>query len=226
MLPLVRMLFPNPEDDVDVAATYAGADRPRSPWVLVNMISTVDGATSVGGKSGGLGGPADKRVFAAIRSLADVILVGAGTVRAENYGPDPRLAIVTASLDLDPDARVFTGAAPPTVLTSADADPARRDALAAVANVVTVNEGRHVDLRAALSHLAGVVVCEGGPSVNGQLVADDLVDELCLSISPLLAAGDSPRVAHGPGADQPRHMQLAHALEADGMLFVRYVRSR
>jgi len=69
-------------------------------------------------------------------------------------------------------------------------------------------------------------VCEGGPSLNGQLVADDLVDELCLSLSPLLAAGDSPRVAHGPGADEPRPLQLAHAAEEGGMLFLRYVRSR
>jgi len=226
MLPLVRLLFPNPADDVDVAALYRGAERPRSPWVLVNMISTVDGATAVGGKSGGLGGPADKKVFAAVRSVADVILVGAGTVRAENYGPDPRLAIVTASLDLEPDARVFTGDVPPTVLTSSDADPARRSALAGVANIVDVNEGRRVDLRAALAHLEGVVVCEGGPSLNGQLVADDLVDELCLSLSPLLAAGDSPRVAHGPGADEPRPFPLAHAAEEGGLLFLRYVRSR
>jgi len=226
MLPLVRLLFPNPADDVDVAALYRGAERPRSPWVLVNMISTVDGATAVGGKSGGLGGPADKKVFAAVRSVADVILVGAGTVRAENYGPDPRLAIVTASLDLEPDARVFTGDVPPTVLTSSDADPARRAALAGVANILDVNEGRRVDLRAALAHLEGVVVCEGGPSLNGQLVADDLVDELCLSLSPLLAAGDSPRVAHGPGADEPRPFQLAHAAEEGGLLFLRYVRSR
>jgi len=226
MLPLVRLLFPNPADDVDVAALYRDAERPRSPWVLVNMISTVDGATAVGGKSGGLGGPADKKVFAAVRSVADVILVGAGTVRAENYGPDRRLAIVTASLDLEPDARVFAGEVPPTVLTSSDADPARRAALAGVANIVDVNEGRRVDLRAALAHFEGVVVCEGGPSLNGQLVADDLVDELCLSLSPLLAAGDSPRVAHGPGADEPRPLQLAHALEEDGLLFLRYVRSR
>ena len=226
MLPPVRLLFPNPADDVDVASLYASADRPRSPLVLVNMISTADGATAIGGKSGGLGGPADKRVFAAIRSLADVILVGAATVRAENYGPDARLVIVTASLDLEPDARVFTGDARPTVLTSADADPARLDALAAVANVVVVNEGRRVDLRAALTHLDGVVVCEGGPSINGQLVADDLVDELCLSLSPLLAGGDSPRVAHGAGADEPRALQLAHVVEQEGLLFLRYVRSR
>jgi 5-amino-6-(5-phosphoribosylamino)uracil reductase len=226
MLPPVRLLFPNPADEVDVAALYAAADRPRSPWVLVNMISTVDGATAIAGKSGGLGGPADKAVFAAIRSVADVILVGAGTVRAENYGPDARLAIVTASLDLEPDARVFTGDTRPLVLTSSDADPARRAALASVANVVDVNDGRRVDLRAALAHLEGVVLCEGGPSLNGQLVADDLVDELCLSLSPLLAAGDSPRVAHGAGANEPRELHLAHALEEDGLLFLRYVRSR
>src|SRR5205823_11342695 len=136
MLPPVRQLFPIPMDDVDPAASYAADDRTGPRWVLVNMITTVDGATTVAGRSGGLGGPADKRVFAAIRSVADVILVGAGTVRAENYGPDRRLAIVTASLDLEPDARVFTGDVPPTVLTTSDADPGRRTALAGVANIV------------------------------------------------------------------------------------------
>ena len=225
MLPLVRLLHPNRADDVDVAALYRVAERPRSPWVLVNMISTVDGASAIAGKSGGLGGPADKKVFAAVRSLADVILVGAGTVRAENYGPDRRLAIVTASLDLEPDARVFTGDTPPTVLTSADANPARRAALSGVANIVDVNEGPRVDLRAALAHLEGVVVCEGGPSLNGQLVADDLIDESCVTVSPLLAGGDAGRIMHGDPVHAVRPMRLARVLVEGDMLLLRYLRA-
>ena len=229
MLPPVRQLFPIPREVIDPAEAYATDDRNRSPWVLVNMISTIDGATAVNGRSGGLGGPADKRVFAAIRSLADVILVGAGTVRAEDYGPPAsgaRLAIVTASLDLAPDARVFSGGARPTVFTTSAADHDRRAALEPVAEVVTVNDGSHVDLRAAVATLSGVVVCEGGPSLNGQLIVDDLVDEMCMSVAPLLAAGDSPRAAHGPMVDQPRRFELARVLEEDDLLFLRYVRSR
>src|SRR5436309_584925 len=110
MLPPVRQLFPIPLDDVDPVVCYRGDDRTGSPWVLLNMITTADGATAIDGRSGGLGGRADKQVFAALRSVADVILVGAGTVRVENYGPPKgaaRLAIVTAKLDLEPTARVF-----------------------------------------------------------------------------------------------------------------------
>jgi riboflavin biosynthesis pyrimidine reductase len=229
MLPPVRQLFPNPLDEVDPAACYTGDDRTGPRWVLVNMITTADGATAVAGRSGGLGGPADKRVFAAIRSVADVILVGAGTVRAENYGPArtaARLAIVTARLDLDPDARVFTGDDRPMVFTTSTADADRRAALERVADVVVVNDGDRVDLRAAVARLDGVVVCEGGPTINGQLIAEDLVDELCVSVAPLLAAGSSSRIAHGPDLDEPRRLQLVRVLEEDGLLFLRYVRSR
>ena len=229
MLPPVRQLFPNPLEDVDAAAVYAGDERAGPRWVLINMITTVDGATAVAGRSGGLGGPADKRVFAAIRSVADVILVGAGTVRAENYGPvraGARLAIVTARLDLEPDARVFTGDDRPIVLTTSAADVDRRAALERVAEVVVVNDGDHVDLRAAVAKLDGVIVCEGGPTINGQLIADDLADELCVSVAPLLAAGSSSRIAHGPDLEAPRHLRLARVLEEDGLLFLRYVRSR
>ena len=223
----MRQLFPISREHIDPADAYAAAERATSPWVLVNMISTIDGATAINGKSGGLGGPADKRVFAAIRSLADFILVGAGTVRAENYGPPPpnaRLAIVTASLDLDPHARVFTRDRPPIVFTTRNADAGRRAALEGVAEIVVVSDAEHVDLRAALATLHGIVVCEGGPTINGHLVAEDLVDELCLTLSPLLAAGDSPRVAHGAGVDEPRRLRLAHILEEDDLVFLRYSR--
>jgi riboflavin biosynthesis pyrimidine reductase len=164
-------------------------------------------------------------VFAAIRSLADVILVGAGTVRAENYGPPrvpARLAIVSASLDLAPTAKVFSGGYRPIVLTASDADPTRRQALEAVADVIIAGDTR-VDIRAALAHLSGVVVCEGGPSLNGQLINEGLVDEMCLTVAPLLVSGDSARIAHGPAPAQPRRLQLRHILEADNCLFLRYI---
>lgn len=228
MLPPVRQLFPIPVDDVDPTDVYASVDRPGPRHVLINMIASLDGATAVEGRSGGLGGAADKRAFAAIRKAADVILVGAGTVRAEDYGPPKaegvRLAIVTSSLDLDPGARVFSDGHRPLVITTADADPDRRAALARVSDVLVAGTGQ-VDLHAAIDQLEGVILCEGGPSLNGQLVADGLVDELCVTIAPLLAGGRSARLAHGLAPAAPEAMALAHVLEEDGYLFLRYVRS-
>jgi riboflavin biosynthesis pyrimidine reductase len=243
MLPPMRELYPNPAPDVDPAERYAADDRSRprgdAPWVLVNMIATVDGATAIDGRSGGLGGPADKLVFAAIRGVADVILVGAGTVRAESYGSPrtppgraapPRLAIVTRSLDIDPAGRVFVEAPPdrrPIVITTERSDTARRAELAKVADVVVA--GHHdVDIEQALAAVgargARVVLCEGGPSLNGQLIAAGVLDEMCLSVAPLVVGGTSPRVAHGLTSPDITPLRLDRVLEADGMLFFRYVR--
>jgi riboflavin biosynthesis pyrimidine reductase len=226
MLPLVRQLFPVLVDEIDPAQCYAADERPARGWVLVNMITTVDGATAAGGRSGALGGAADKRVFAAIRSVADTILVGAGTVRAENYGAPKggaRLAICSGSLDLSTDARVFTEGHRPIVITHAASDQARRAALAEVAEVRVYGDDR-VDLEAAVRGLDGVVLCEGGPSLNGDLIATGLVDEFCLSLAPLLAAGGSSRVAHGPELAQAHGMRLDRVLEEDGYVFFRYIR--
>jgi riboflavin biosynthesis pyrimidine reductase len=244
MLPPMRELYPNAGDDVDPVARYGADDRtPPSaerPWVMVNMIATVDGATEVDGRSGGLGGPADKLVFGAVRAVADVILVGAGTVRAESYGAPrtppgksvpPRLAIVTRSLDIDPEARVFVDAPPDRrtiVVTTEQSDASRRAALAGVADVVIAGTDG-VDILQTLGELRGrgarVALCEGGPSLNGQLVATGALDELCLSVAPLLAGGASPRLAHGLAPPEVFPMRLDRVLEADDMLFLRYVRS-
>jgi riboflavin biosynthesis pyrimidine reductase len=243
MLPPMRELYPNPAADVDPVERYGADDRTAStgerPWVLVNMIATVDGATAVDGRSGGLGGPADKVVFGAIRAVADVILVGAGTVRAEAYGSPrtpptrdapPRLAIVTRSLDIDPASRVFTDAPTdrrPIVVTTDRSDAARRDELARVADVMIAGDD-DVDVELALTELRAqgsrVVLCEGGPSLNGHLVAAGVLDELCVSLAPLVAGGSSPRLAHGLVPPDVTAMRLDRALEADSMLFLRYVR--
>ncbi len=247
----MRQLLPTPAD-VDPVTTYLGADRPapaERPWVAVGMIQSLDGATAVGGRSGALGGPADKAVFRAVRAIADVVLVAAGTARAENYGPvrladhvreariaagrgdrPPRLAVVTASLDLDPASRLFAdgpAGVRPLVLTTTDADPDRRTGLEDVAEVRAVGQGR-VDLASALAGLradgAGVVVCEGGPSLNGALVDAGLVDEWCVSIAPVVAGGDSRRIVHGARPDAA-DVELVSLLEGDGLLFGRWVRS-
>jgi riboflavin biosynthesis pyrimidine reductase len=243
MLPPMRELYPAIVDDVDPFERYRSDERSRvagdGPWVLVNMITTVDGATSVEGRSGGLGGPADKVVFGAIRAVADAILVGAATVRAEQYRPPrtppgrdapPRLAIVTLSLGIDPSARIFDGARDgprPIIVTAARSDASRRAALSEVADIVIAGE-EEVDLREAIVALgergASVVLCEGGPSLNGHLVRADLVDELCLTLAPLVAGGDSPRLAHGDAAPVIHPLRLDRIIEADGLLFLRYVR--
>jgi riboflavin biosynthesis pyrimidine reductase len=234
MLPAMRQLCPVGLDDVDPAELYAADARASHadgrPWVLLNMIATVDGATAVDGRSGTLGGAADKRVFAAIRSVADVILVAGGTVRAERYGPPSggaRLAVVSGSLDLDSDLRLFADAKEgrrPWLVTTATADAS---ALRAVVDDVIVAGDERVDVERAIDELgargAQVVLCEGGPSLNGQLVAAGIIDELCLSFAPLVAGGDSARIAHGPTPLTPIAMRLDRVLEEDGYLFFRYL---
>ena len=247
------LLWPNPGGEVDPAVAYAHDDRPEPagrPWVMLNMISTADGgAADPAGRSGGLGGPADKEVFVAIRSVADVIVAGAATVVSEDYGPArlspalraarrsrgqaelPRLAVITASLRIEPDRRLFREASPdtrPLVLTTSAADRDRRRALEAVADVIDVGDERvdwHQAL-AALRSLAGarVVLCEGGPRTNAQLVADDLVDELCLTLAPSLVGGGASRIVNGPAGGRLVPLALERALTAEGYIFLRYVR--
>lgn len=239
----MRQLLPEPLDDVDPAALYAADARPAPtgrPWVLVSMASSIDGATAVGGVSGPLGGPADARVFAALRGVADVLLVGASTVRAERYGPPkrrgdrtpPRLAVVTASGDLDPGLRLFAEVdpdLPPPLVLTCDACPAdRREALAAVAEVVLAGDDR-VDLTVAVATLhelgARIVLAEGGPALNGQLLAAGLVDEWCASFAPVLVGDMSARTAPGGEATpSPLAMRLDRLLVEDDVCFARYVR--
>jgi riboflavin biosynthesis pyrimidine reductase len=169
-------------------------------------------------------------VFAAIRSVADVILVAGGTVRAEAYGPPSgvaRLAVVSASLDLDTDLRLFARAEHgrrPWLVTTAAAEPS---ALRAVVDDVIIAGDDRVDLVRAIDELAArgarVVLCEGGPSLNGQLVAAGILDEVCLSVAPLVAGGGSARIAHGETPAAPLRMRLDRALEEDSYLFLRYL---
>lgn len=212
-------------DEIDrlYALPTASADR---PWVRVNFVSTIDGAAHGGdGVSGTLGGDADQAVFDALRSMADVVLVGAGTARDEGYGPaDVPIALVSHRLDV-PEALLVPST---VVITSADAPADRVAQLRETVEVVAVGDG-HVDLAAALVELGRRgwthVLCEGGPSLHGDLLALDLVDELCLTVSPVLAAGDAPRIAHGDDAVE-RPMRLGHAIPAGDVLLTRWVRDR
>jgi 5-amino-6-(5-phosphoribosylamino)uracil reductase len=246
----VRRLWPEAGNVDDVGALVADEARPAHPdrpWLLVNMVASLDGAITIDERSGGLGGEADRAMFFALRHVADVILVGAGTARAEDYGPAratdevrrtrrergqaevPRLALVTRSLDLAPDARVFADPINrPYVITHEGASAERVAALSEVADVVQLG-ATEVDLVAAVQRLhadgASVITCEGGPTLNGDLIAHDLIDEWCLTVAPLLVAGDAGRGSRGPLPDARRYV-LARLLEADGDLLGRWVRDR
>ena len=224
----MRQLFPEAVDQVDPADVYA--DLPVAdgrPAVRLNMISSVDGATALGGVSGGLGSLADKRVFAVLRSLADVVLVAAGTVRAEHYGPSTvPVAVVTRTAQLDWQSPFFTEAkARPIVLTGDDAPEANLEHAAAVADVVLAGTGG-VDLRRAVDALGergfDHVLAEGGPTLNGELAAAGVLDEVCLTVSPKLAAGDAKRILAGPALQAPAELSLASVLEDEHYLFLRY----
>jgi riboflavin biosynthesis pyrimidine reductase len=247
-------IWPVPAADVDpLTAVEDDVRTPPTtrPWLMINMIASADGAAAdPSGRSGGLGGPADKAMFAAVRAVADVVLAGATTVVAEDYGPArlspaararrrdrgqadvPRIAVLSASLRLDPGSRLFRESPPearPIVLTTVSADPARRAALASVADVHDVGDDR-VDLARAVDLLhtrcaARIVLCEGGPATHAQLIAADLVDELCLTVAPSLVGGDARRIAQG-GEAVLRPVELTRVMTADGFLFQRYARAR
>ena len=219
------------------------------PWLRANMVSTLDGAGQHEGRSQPISGPADMRIFGVLRALADVVIVGAETVRQEGYrpararedfaelreaagqGPAPAIAVVTASLDLDFSLPLFTSPLLPTlVLTGAAAAPDRVAAAEkAGARVLIAGDGMGVEPDRLVGALAeqGMtrMLTEGGPRLLGQLVAAGVLDELCLTLSPMLTAGDAQRIAGGPPVAVPQRFELASLLEEAGFVFSRYRRS-
>lgn len=221
----------------------------QRPWLRVNFVSSIDGAVSVDGRTAGLATRADKKVFGLLRELADVILVGAGTARAEGYrgarstaalrdarigrgqAAIPPIAVVTTSARLDAASPLLTDTeVPPVVLTTERAAADQRELLrAAGATVLTAGRDR-VDPTAALAALGALglhrVLCEGGPTLFGSLIDADVVDELCLTTAPQLATGAAGRISAGTSGI-PRAMVLGHALsDADGTLLLRWLRAR
>ncbi|KQQ01444.1 MULTISPECIES: pyrimidine reductase family protein [unclassified Rathayibacter] len=245
---VIDRLLPSAAVDLDddaLLALYSEGAAER--WLRVNFVSSVDGAVTHDGVSGALGGDADLRVFDLLRRLADVVLVAAGTVRTEGYGPmvlseeaasartaaglppHPVFAIVSGSLDLDAGSRLFTEApVRPVVVTTGRSSSRRRAELAEVADVLVCGEDS-LDaprMRDALAERGlARIHCEGGPSLLGALLADDVVDELDLTLSPTLEAGDAGRIARGalPAA---REQRLAHVLASGDTLLLRYLRAR
>jgi riboflavin biosynthesis pyrimidine reductase len=226
-------------DDLAQAYAYPGA----TPWLRANMVAAADGAATYGGRSGGLGGATDRRLLSVLRALADVVVVGAGTVRAEGYGPvlprewwsglregrpaAPPLAIVSRALDLDFDAPVFTDAPARTIVITCGSAPEERLRICEKrAEVIVAGDGA-VDPGTALDALTtrGLVrqLTEGGPRLLAQFVAAGRLDELCLTVSPQLVAGDAARIVNGPAAG-PIPLRLGHVLEDEDFLFLRYLR--
>jgi riboflavin biosynthesis pyrimidine reductase len=244
----VVRLWPEPDSSpLDDAALVAAYTTPDRPFLRTNFIASADGAATVDDRSGALGGPADKRVFGLLRVPCDAVMVGAGTLRAERYGPmvvdehhqelrrsvgkapQPVLVAVSGALDLDPEHAIFTDApVRPWVLTHEGSPADRREALASVAEVLVCGASV-VDLREGLSRLAGAgvqhVLSEGGPHLLGAQVAADLLDELCLTVAPRLAGAGAGRIIAGPLAAL-QDLELGHVLKSDaGELFLRYRRT-
>ncbi|GAA4731549.1 pyrimidine reductase family protein [Phytohabitans rumicis] len=238
---LVRLSSGEPLDDAALTDLYAMDE----PGVRVNFVTSADGAVELDGFSAGLSGGSDKRVFALLRMLCDGLLVGAGTLRHEGYNalrldekrrawrrehglPDyPTLVVVSGALDLNPAQAAFADApVRPIVLTHGRAPADRRAALEPVAEVLTVGADA-VDLTDALVRLRerGLrhLLCEGGPHLLGTLTAADLVDEVCLTVSPLLTGPGAGRITAGPPT-LPRPLALHHALQSDDTLLLRYTR--
>ena len=240
--------FAPPTDvgSVSLAALLRAYDVPRAPrtdrpWVLCNIVASLDGRTAVFGRVGTLSTPTDQTLFHHLRGLSDAIMVGAATVRAERYGPprvtpelvaerqargqttEPRLCIVSRSLQLDAaqDVLMRTGARP-IVLTCDAAPPSRVLDLAPHAEMISAGTDS-VDLQrgqAALRrHGVRTVVCEGGPTLNAELLQLGLVDELCLTIAPFL--GGDPLGLFERGSAPLQRARIVHALSVDGSIFVR-----
>jgi riboflavin biosynthesis pyrimidine reductase len=235
----------------DALAPYLAVDRSQPKhecWVTGHMVAGLDGTAAVGGRVGSLSTSPDQALFRSMRQIADVVMVGAETVRREGYGAVrlteeaqawrreqgrssvPPIAVVSRSLAFDWTAKVFTDApddARTHVITCTGADPRRRAEAEEVAVVIDAGEDS-VDPAAALQALASlgrrVVLCEGGPTWLGELVAADRLDELCLSISPLMG-GDPLPVSVTPAGAGLARFALKGAMAEDDTLFLRYERA-
>lgn len=227
----------------ELLEAYALPDR-DDVRVRMNFVSSADGAVTLDGTSGALGGPTDRALMQVLRTMADVVVVGAGTVRAEGYGgirvddrdvdwrrargldDQPALAVVSGGLRLEPGDAVFAEAVRrPVIVTTDAAADARGDAFDAVADVVPCG-ALAVDLAAMLDDFRrrgwAQVLCEGGPHLFGALLDADLVDEVCLTLAPRFVGGDAGRIAQGAAESDRRFALEGVVTDDDGFLFLRY----
>ena len=246
---VVSRIFPPPRAEVDIATLYGNEGRqlpPDRPYVTVNMVASIDGATAVDGVTKALGSTTDRAIFLHLREVADAILVGASTIRAERYGParptpaarasrvergkaaTPPIVVVSRSVTFDWQSALFTdNETRPILLVPGDVEPEKLKRASELADVVTCGEGT-VDLLSALGQLRSrgieMLLCEGGPTLNTELLNAGLVDELCLTIAPLLVGGPHPRgVVAASTTDTALPLVIEHVLEEDSFLYLRYV---
>jgi riboflavin-specific deaminase-like protein len=243
----VRRLTPDPgstsiERQLDTYRPWERSHDDR-PYLAMNFATTVDGRASIGGVSGPIGSATDTAMLVGLRSRFDAVMIGAGTMRAERYGPpvsdpakraareelglagEPLMVIVTDTLDLPWDAELFTaGAGRVLIFTTAETEPPETET-----EVTVVRHQPIVDLAEAMRKLRAeegvrALLCEGGPRLHAELEASNLVDDLFLTIAPKLAGGEAPRIVEGdlPGIDP---LELSWLLEEDGELFARYSRT-
>ncbi|MGH3694051.1 MAG: pyrimidine reductase family protein [Pseudonocardiaceae bacterium] len=232
--------------DVDLDTFYSYPHPPLyRPWIRVNFVSSVDGAAEINGLTAGLGSPPDKRVFDKLRELADVVLVGAGTARAERYGgvilstdaqnrrakrgqaPIPPVAVVSSSARLDPAGPLFVDTVvPPLILTTSSAPLDCRERLISAGADLAIVGSSAAEVGQILHQLQSRkllrVLCEGGPRLFGTMIAAEAVDELCLTIAPCLAGPGAGRIVAGHVLPEPAALQLRAVLAENDVLMLQY----
>lgn len=252
-LRLNRLLAPDdPATAEEVVQELGLWERPASvrgrPRVMLNMIATVDGRASLGGRSGPLSDRADRALFHGLRSAVDAVLVGAATLRTERYGriiPDasrrqlrqrrglseePLACVVSGRMTISQDIPLL--AEPAARIVVLTASQASLPATAAHVEYVRAERHGQLDLAAALAELYeryGVqsVLCEGGPHLARQLLGAGLIDELFLSLAPLLAGGEPAggealRILAGEELTPAVTLELRSVLQSGSELFLRY----
>lgn len=243
----LHQLIPNERlvETLELLGELHLADRAQDgrPYTIVNFVSSADGRAAFHGRSGALGGDADREMFHGLREHVDAVMAGTGTLRAEQYGrplrrperrerrvnaglsPEPLMCIVTRSGSVpveapvfhEPEAKVVVFGPPGTAAPNA----------AAQVEVVALDPGE-ITLTTVMRALRGrfdvsSLLCEGGPTLFGALLQERLVDELFLTIAPKLTGGGvSPAVSSGPEQSELVQLELLWALEHEGELFLRY----
>src|SRR3954468_2227126 len=226
----MRRLLPNPgpisiSEQLETYRPWEEAPAER-PLVGMNFVATVDGRATIAGRSGPIGSDTDTEMLVGLRSRFEAVMIGAGTMRAERYGPmKPLLVLVSGRLDLPWDAPIFTeDAGEALIFTASETEPPET-----AATVEVVRHEGAVNLSEALRHLRqerGIraLLSDGGPHLHEQMQADGLVDDLFLTIAPKLSGGEAPRIIEGA---LPRvvGLEMAGLLEEHGELFARYRRA-
>ncbi len=234
-------------EELDLTERAAAGPSSR-PYVLLNMVSTADGRATLSGRSGGIGGQADKALFLGLRTVVDGVMAGAGTVRAERYrrlvrdegrraarrerglAEEPLACIVSGRLALDEEIPLLADPRARVAILTASQASLPPGCKAEVKYIRAMRDGV-LDLAGAMGQLReehGIrtLLCEGGPHLGAQLLQEGLLDELFLSLSPLLASGDvtgeSLRILSGPELEPPISLELVSVYEHDSHLFLRY----